>query len=165
MRGGLILGTLAASAAAGLAYQADQLARMARTEYGWRAGRPGNPVTDDIKAQWSGIMQSAVNRARRHRVLPSQIITTRRGQGRAVWNAQIDSYLAGMAQRGPGTPGYADAFAIALRVLLGGRPYVDIGRRNGFVHRKTQIALGREIPPWNDENPLTVGDTTFSGPA
>jgi hypothetical protein len=52
-----------------------------------------------------------------------------------------------------------------MRVLLGGRPYVDIGRRTGFVHRETQTALGRKIPSWNYKNPMTVGKTTFSGPA
>lgn len=164
MKGAAIIAALGAAGVAGLSYQADQMARMARTEWGWRAGRPGTPVTDDDLAQWSGIMQALRNRAIRHKVTPSAIIRTRRGQGRAVWNGDLTGYLAAMEQRGPGTPGYWPAFVVAMRVLLGGRPYVDIGRRTGFVHRETQLALGREIPAWNEENPLTVGKTTFSGP-
>lgn len=162
MRGSLVIGTLAASAVATLAYQADQLARMARNEWGWWIG-DDKPVPEIDLAQWSGIMQAVRNRAIRHKTTPSAIIRTVKGQGRAVWNSD-PGYLVAMAKRGPGTPGYAPAFRLALRVLLGGRPYVNIGGRNGFVHRETQLALGRKIPDWNYVNPMLVGKTTFSGP-
>lgn len=162
MKGAALITALGAAGVGALLYQADQLARMARNEWGWWLS-DDKPIPDIDKAQWSGIMQAVMNRARRHKTTPAAIIRTKRGQGRAVWNSD-PGYLPALAKRGPGTPGYKAAFILALRVLLGGRPYVDIGGRDGFVHRETQIALGRQIPNWNKLNPLLVGKTTFSGP-
>lgn len=163
MNGAAVIATLGAAGVGGLLYQADQLARMARTEYGWRAGRNGEPIPERTMKQWSGIMQAAVNRARRHKVLPSRIIRTARGEKWSAWNLDQPNYQKGMAARGPGTPGYRPAFILALRVLLGGRPYANIGRRENFIHAATQEKLGREIPEWANVNPLLIGDTLFSG--
>lgn len=154
---------LLAAGAAAIVHQADVLARMARVEY----ARSSDGDSEIVRAQWSGIMQAARNRALIHRTLPSSIIRTRRDDPDRKWSIWIagdpDVYLGIMDRLGPGTPGYWTAFALAVQVLIGLDPIQSIGDRTNFVHPNWFADRGRALPVWTRDNPLQIGDTLFSG--
>lgn len=153
---------LLAAGAAAIAHQADVLARMARVEYATRS----DGKSDLVRAQWSGIMQAARTRAIQHRTLPSTIIATRRndpGRKWAIWiSGDPDVYEARMAQLGPGTPGYWEAFALAVQVLVGLDPVQSIEGRTNFVHPEYFRQKRKPLPVWTRDRPLMIGDTLFS---
>lgn len=151
-----------------LAQQADELARMMAVEL----GRGNADPSELTRAQWSGFAQAARNRAIRRKTVPSQAIHKRReskgGGPGAVWTNAIEEYEEIMDRQGPGSPAYLVRFVIAVKVLLGMKPYVDIGKREGFIHPKTQTAQGLAIPEWargpdegGNADPMKVGITRF----
>ena len=83
------------------------------------------------------------------------------------WNCG-SKYMAKITNSNYGMSQNKKIAVSAVNFLLGqGREAqgaINIGCRDHFVHRKTQLALGRKIPAWNKVNPLLVGIATFSGP-
>ena len=104
MKGVAIVAGIMAAGSTAIVWQADRLARMVRVELGRNAGKDGAPVAEATRAQWSGMMQAAVNRAVARKQLPSQVIEQRRGEGRAVWTTRLPEYLLIMDRLGPTTP-------------------------------------------------------------
>ena len=140
-------------------YQLDQLARMVLVEVG--PGPADGGVTLDEEA--AAVARVALNRARAWRMLPSQVLRVRRGEGHPVWTLRLDTYLDKMGRKGPGARGYTWAMMRAWNAAAG-LEGLTIGRRDSFIHLGNPWFLDHPAPEWSRVNPLVIGRTTFAGP-
>lgn len=138
-----------AGAVAGVAYQADQIARMVVVELP-RSGRwaPGEAA---------GVVRVVMNRARARRQLPTQVITQPRGGKYAVWTLKPTEYQARMRAVSVGDPRYRAALSAIPESATS-----IVGDRTAFLHLATMDKLGFDVPVWATYDPITIGATTFS---
>ncbi|MDP3698223.1 MAG: SUMF1/EgtB/PvdO family nonheme iron enzyme [Nanoarchaeota archaeon] len=85
------------------------------------------------------------------------------------WNANFASIIPAQSGLEDSSKNGCTISAIKFMMCTGEEDLgaKKIGGRDGFVHRQTQVAQGREVPPWNYVNPIQVQETgnvaTFSG--
>ena len=146
---------LGVAGAAAIAYQVDQGARMILVE---------QPNAIDEEA--AGLARVLLTRARYQRRLPSQVIRTTRGDKFAIWNGNLTEYLARMdaARAKHGTARYLWAVRRTIAGWLGAEG-AAVGSRYNFLHRGSLSAEQLEkVGAWANQDPITIGITTFSSP-